>query len=167
MLPRLLLAFLLIGFCGVFLHAQRVILVEKRNTARTQKIFTGDYIQYRLVDDEQWYQGFIEELRPDQQLIGFEDRYVAIDQIRQLRRGRPGAQNLGIMLGAFGLAWSGFAAIGTATDGDPDTSYRWSDAAVTGVAGGLGLLLPALFGTKKTKVGPDQRRRLRIVDISF
>jgi hypothetical protein len=167
MLLRLFLCFTLFSCLNWCLSAQRVILVEKRNSPRTQKIFAGDYIQYRLIDDEQWYTGQIEELRPDQQLIGFEDRYVAISGIRQMRRGRPGAQRLGIMLGTFGVAWSGFAAIGTATDGDPDTRYQWSDAAVTGIAGGLGLLLPALFGNQKTRVGPDQRRRLRIVDISF
>ncbi|RMF01894.1 MAG: hypothetical protein D6772_04185 [Bacteroidetes bacterium] len=149
------------------LEAQRVILVEKRNSARTQKLFAGDYIQYRIIDDPQWYKGYIEELRPDQQLIGFKDRYVPIADIRQLRRGRAGPRNIGLMLGTFGLAWSGFAAVGTATDGDPDTNYRWSDAVVSGISCGVGFLLPALFGTKKTKVGTDQRYRLRIVDLSF
>ncbi|MEO1653405.1 MAG: hypothetical protein AAFU64_07670, partial [Bacteroidota bacterium] len=67
-------------------------------------------------------------------------------------------------IGSFGLAWSGFALVGTLTDGDPDSNYRWSDAMVTGTSLLIALTLPKLFGTKKVKFG--KRKRLRKIDLS-
>ncbi len=84
-----------------------------------------------------------------------------------MREHKPWPRNIGYMLMTFGLSWSGIAALGTATDGDPDTHYEWSDAAVTGIAAGTGLLLPALFGTRKMRFGEKQKWRLRVVDVSF
>lgn len=159
---------LLLCFCCLLapaLRGQRILLIEKQNSARTQKLFEGDYIQYRLAGDQQWYAGAIRELRPDVQLIAFDDRYVDLSNMTMLRRDRGWARPLGITLGTFGVAWSAFAAIGTATDGNPDTNYRWSDLAVTGTSLGLGLLIPTLFGARKIRLG--DRHRLRIIDISF
>ena len=147
--------------------AQRVLLVEKLNSAQTTKLYVGSYIQYRLVDDKTWYGERIYDLREDTQALVFPDRYVPIENIVMMRQRKPAAKALGLMLVTFGLSWSGFAAIGTATDGNPDTNYRWSDAAVTGVSVGTGMLLPALFGTRKMRFGEDRRMRLRIIDITF
>ena len=149
------------------LLGQRVLLIEKNNSARTTKIYAGDYIQYRVVGEEDWFSAQIYELRDDVQAVVFTDRYVPISDISMMRQGRPWARNIGYMLMTFGAAWSGFAALGTLTDGDPDTNYRWSDAAVTGISVGTGLLLPALFGSRRLRFGENQSLRLRIVDISF
>lgn len=164
---RFILTVLLFSVTLTYTQAQRILLLETKNSAQTEKYFIGDYLQYRLTDDEQWYDGHLYELREDQQLIVFEDRFVTLEEVRTLKRRRSGPRTFAVMLGTFGLAWSGFAAIGTATDGNPDTNYRWSDAAVTGVSIGLGAMLQLLWGTQKRRVGPDQRRRLRIIDISF
>lgn len=149
------------------LSAQRVLLIEKNNSPRTTKIYTGDYIQYRLTGEKDWFGDHIYELRDDVQALVFPDRYVSIADIDRMREGRPWARNIGLMLMTFGASWSGFAAIGTLTDGDPDTNYRWSDAAVTGISVGTGLLLPALFGSRRLRFGENSNLRLRIVDISF
>ncbi|MEL7220904.1 MAG: hypothetical protein AAGJ93_06260, partial [Bacteroidota bacterium] len=119
------------------------------------------------VGEKDWFGDQIYELRDDVQAIVFPDRYVPVSDISMMRYGRPWARNLGYMIMTFGIAWSGFAAIGTLTDGDPDTNYRWSDAAVTGVSVGTGLLLPALFGTRRLRFGENHNLRLRIIDISF
>lgn len=147
--------------------AQRVLLVEKLNSPQTTKLYSGSYIQYRVVGDKTWYSDHIYDLRDDTQALVFPDRYVPIADIEMMREGKPFAKTLGLMLVTFGLSWSGFAAIGTATDGDPDTGYRWSDAAVTGISVGTGVLLPALFGTRRMRFGEDRKLRLRIIDISF
>ncbi|PSR11071.1 MAG: hypothetical protein DA408_19245 [Bacteroidetes bacterium] len=148
-------------------RAQRVLLIEKSGSARTTKLYTGSYIQYRLADDKQWFGDRIYDLRDDTQALVFADRYVNLADISMLRQGKPWARNFGAMLITFGVAWSGFAAIGTATDGDPTTGYRRSDALVTAISAGTGLLLPALFGTRRMRLGEGKNLRLRIVDISF
>lgn len=149
------------------LSAQRVLLIEKLNSAHTTKLYVGDYIQYQLVGEKDWYGERIYDLRDDTQALVFPDRYVAIEDIAMLRQGKPWARNIGMMLVTFGVSWSGFALLGTATDGDPETGYRSSDAIVTGVAAGTGLLLPVLFGTRRLRFGEGHRLRLRILDISF
>lgn len=156
-----------ICFLSTMAFSQRVMLIEKKNKARTQKLYEGDYIQYRLADDEQWYAGEIFELRDDIQAITFDDRLVNINNITSLRQRRSWPRALGYTLLSFGAAWSGFALIGTATDGDPSTNYRWSDAGVSAVSMGTGALLPLLFGNKTMKIGDGQRTQLRIIDISF
>ncbi len=158
---------LLVLFLANTISAQRVLLIEKLNSAQTTKLYTGSYIQYRVVGDDSWYSDKIYDLRDDIQAIVFPDRYVPVADIEMMRQRKPAARAFGLMLVTFGLSWSGFAAIGTATDGDPNTNYRWSDAAVTGISVGTGMLLPALFGTKRMRFGEGRRLRLRILDISF
>ncbi len=149
------------------LSAERVLLIEKLNSAHTTKLYVCDYIQYQLVGEKDWYGERIYDLRDDTQALVFPDRYVGIEDIAMLRQGKPWARNIGMMLITFGVSWSGFALLGTATDGDPETGYRSSDAIVTGVAAGTGLLLPVLFGTRRLRFGEGHRLRLRILDISF
>jgi len=163
---RLILLFI---FCGISfsVFSQRVLLIEKRNSAKTEKLYEGDFIQYKLIDDESWQRGKIYDLRDDTQMIVFRDRYIPLNEIQMMRQHKPWAKNLGLMLIAFGTSWSGFAALGTATDGNPDTNYRWSDAAVTGISVGTGLLLPALFGTRKMRFGEGRKLTLRVLDINF
>ena len=158
---------LLLFLVSYSLQAQRVPLIEQPNSAQTTKLYTGSYIQYRLEGDDSWYGEHIYDLRDDTQAVVFPDRYVPISEITMLRQGRPVVRGIGLTLLTFGLSWSGYAAIGTATDNDPNTNYRTSDAIVTGVASGIGLLLPALFGTKKMRFGEGERLRLRIIDITF
>ncbi|MEO0724840.1 MAG: hypothetical protein AAFZ63_09890 [Bacteroidota bacterium] len=158
---------LLLFLISWHLQAQRVLLIEKLNSAQTTKLYAGSYIQYRIAGDDSWYGEHIYDLRDDTQALVFPSHYVPISEITMLRQRRPAVQGLGVTLITFGLAWSGYAAIGTATDNDPETTYRTSDAIVTAVASGTGLLLPALFGTKRMHFGEGERLRLRIIDITF
>ena len=146
--------------------AQRVLLVERLNSAYTEKLFIGNYIQYRLVDEKGWREREIYDLREDQQLIVLADRYLSLDQIDRIRFRRPWASALGAVFLTFGASWSGFAAIGYAVDGDPETRYGRGDAIVTGVSVGLGLLMLKLRN-QNVRFGKGKRNRLRIVDISF
>jgi len=160
----LLFILLISAFIG---HSQQILLLEKINSAQTEKIYEGSYLQYQVAEDDSWYGGEIVELREDIQALIFTDRIVSLDRIVRLRQRRSWPFNLGYSLATFGTAWSGFALIGTATDGDPDTRYRGSDAIVSGVSIGTGLLVAAVFGNKKIRVGDGRKRRLRIIDVSF
>jgi hypothetical protein len=164
---RLLLLFSLLCLLAPSLQGQRILLIEKRNSAQTRKLFIGDYIQYQLAGEEAWQEGEIRDLRYDLQLIVLDDRYVDISKVGMLRWQPGWAQPIGISLLTFGVSWSGFAFIGTLTDGDPNTRYRWSDLGVTLTSAGLGLLIPTLFGNRRLRLGDRGRHRLRIVDITF
>lgn len=164
------LRYVLLFFCllsgAQWSTAQRVLLVERLNSAQTEKLFSGNYIQYRLVGEEGWRESEIYDLREDQQLIVLADRYLKLDEIERMRFRRPWATALGAVFLTFGVSWSGFAAIGYSVDGDPETNYGRGDAIVTGASLGLGLIMLKL-SNRNVRFGKGKRNRLRIVDISF
>lgn len=160
------LLLLLIFVCLTLLaYGQKVLQIEKFGSPKTEKIDMGVLLTYQVNNDEIWSQGYIQDLRVDQNVIEFEDRFVRLDNITALRYKRSWPKQLGTQLALFGLAWSGYALIGTLTDGNPDTSYRWSDAAVTGAAAGIGLSLPLVIGDRTVRLG--KRKRLRMLDLRF
>lgn len=162
-------AYLLLIFCGILfplsLASQKVLQIETAGRVKAKKIFKGEALEYLLTDSDTWIRGVIEDFNVEQNLIIFGDRYVKVDEIAAIRYFKPGAARMGTQLALFGAAWSAFAAIGTATDGNPDTNYRWSDAVVTGTSMGLGLAYARLFRYKKYKIG--KRRNLRLIDLTF
>lgn len=162
------LYFLLIC-CGVLfsptIWGQKVMQIETSGSIKTKKIFKGESIEYLLNGADTWSDGVIEDFNIEQNLVVLGDRYVKVNDIIAIRYYKPGARRMGTQLALFGAAWSAFAAIGTATDGNPDTHYKWSDAIVTGSAMGLGLAYSKLFRYKKYKFG--KRKRLRLLDLTF
>ncbi len=145
--------------------AQKVLQIEKYGRAKTEKFYIGDPVTYQVQGEDIWHTRYIEDLLIDRDLIMFDDRYVALDDIRAFRYDVGIAKAASISLYTFGAAWSGFALVGTLTDGDPDTNYRASDAVVTGVSIGLGFLLGELLSKRTVKFGG--RKRLRMLDLSF
>lgn len=144
---------------------QQFLLLEKINSPRTEKIGIGSTLTYRLIEEEEWLEGKIVEIRADQQLLAINNYYVDISKIAAIRQRRDWVAPTSIMLTTFGLSWSGFALVGTATDGNPNTQYEAKDAIVTAVGAGTGLLINRLFRNRILKMG--QGHRLRIVDITF
>ncbi|GAB5551602.1 MAG: hypothetical protein Sapg2KO_11930 [Saprospiraceae bacterium] len=154
--------------CLLFLQpifAQKVLQIEKFGDPVTEKINIGAFLTYQLKNDDIWSQGYIRDLRIDLDVIELDDRFVNINDIAAFQYRRTWPKKVGTQLALFGLAWSGYALIGTLTDGNPDTNYQWSDAIVTGAAAGIGLSLPLVFGKKTIRF--DKRRRLRMLDITF
>jgi hypothetical protein len=143
----------------------KVLQIEKFGSPKTEKIAMGSLMSYMVNDDGIWSEGYLRDLRIDQNIIEFDDRFVNLNDITALRYERNWPKQLGTQMALFGLAWSGYALIGTLTDGNPDTSYRWSDAAVTGAAAGIGLSLPLFIGDRKVQLG--KKRRLRMLDLRF
>ena len=145
--------------------AQKVLQIEKYGSPVSKKIYVGEEITYRLQGDEIWHTGYINDLLIERDVIALDDRYINMKEIEAFRYQRGWTTPVSISLVTFGAAWSGFALIGTATDGDPTTSYRASDAVVSAVSIGLGLAVGTLLKTKVIKFG--NRRRLRMLDLSF
>jgi hypothetical protein len=162
----LILSTLLFTLCCPFhLHAQKVVQIERYGRAETEKIFIGEGIEYQLKDTKEWRYAVIEDINVEQNLIVLADRYLDPDKIAAFRYYRPISRNLGFQMMTFGVAWSGYALVGTALDRDPDTSYRLSDGIVTATSVAAGYGVMKLFKYKKIKFG--KRKRLRLVDIRF
>ncbi len=147
------------------LNGQKYLQIEKYGSPYTQKISIGTPIEYKLQDEDFYSIREIQDLDIENGLIVFSDRYLDPERIAFMRSQRAWPKTIGTSLLFFGVGWSTFAAIGTATDDDPNTSYRWSDAIVTGTSISLGLILGHVFKFKTIKFG--KRNRLRILDISF
>lgn len=154
--------------CCLFLQstfAQKVLQIETFGDPITEKINIGAFLTYQLKNDDIWSQGYIRDLRLEQNVIELDDRFVNINDIGAFQYKRKWPRKIGTQLALFGVAWSGFALIGTLTDNNPDTNYRWSDAVVTGAAAGIGISLPLVFEKRTVRFG--KRRSLRMLDITF
>ncbi|MCB9080522.1 MAG: hypothetical protein H6555_02305 [Lewinellaceae bacterium] len=142
---------------------EQYLILEKLGSAKTIRIPAGAEITYSLRDGQGWYTGEIQGFRFKDSLLVMADRYVKVSDITALRYNRAWVVSVGKQLMYFGAAWSGFALIGTLTDGNPDTNYRLSDAIVTAAAVTTGLVLPRVFRYRKVKMG--NRNRLRLLDL--
>ncbi len=152
-------------FQATSLGAQKVLQIERYGKAESEKIYIGHEIDYRLNGNDYFLRATIEDFNIDNNVIVLADRYVPVNEINALRYYRTWPKAMGTSIFWFGIGWSSFAVVGTATDGDPSTSYRWSDALVTGTSAVTALILPKLFRRKILKIG--KRKRLRMLDINF
>lgn len=148
------------------LFSQKVLQIEKYGKAKTEKIFIGQPLTFQIQElgEPVWYTAVVEDLFVKDSVVLLGPRYIHIKNIEALKYDRGWTKVANRSLLTFGLSWSGFAFIGTLTDNDPNTSYRWSDAAVTGTSVLLALAIPKVFGTRKIKLG--KRRRLRMLNLN-
>lgn len=153
---------MMLGF--LTLNGQTVLQIERSGSSHTVKLSPGVVLQFRLKDDPVWYSGELVRLIPEDGLVVFHNRYVRVDQIEAFRRSLDWPAGLGRNLFWFGVGWSGFALVGTATDGIPETTYEWSDVVVSSTAVATSWLLPRIVKHKVTRFG--KKRRLRILDLS-
>lgn len=162
------LAFSLIALwqlvCVTDMEAQVFMQIERYGRPKVQRIYPGEVIQYRY--QGLWYAGEIQEFRADVNMVVLTRHTVRLSEIEALRYQRHWPKPVGRQIALFGLSWSAWALIGSATDNEPGIDYRWSDAAVTATATGLGLALPAIV-KKYRIVEMGKRRRLRILDLNF
>lgn len=160
-----LLPLLLLLLCCTGVRAQRVMLFEKLTSSKSERIYEGEQLKFRMVGDKFWQEGTIMEMRPDIQSLVINDRFIMLDEIETIHRGKTAAAAVGYSLMAFGLGWSAFGLVGYATDGDPTTQYSQRDLMTTLTSVSTGFLLNKLLGQRKYKTG--KFKRLRIIDTSF
>lgn len=160
----LLLPFLLLALQPV-LPAQKVLLFEKLTASKSDRVYEGERLKFRMKGDKFYQEGFIREMRPDIQALVINDRYIMLDEIDIVHRGKTFGAAAGYGLVTFGVGWSFWGLVGNATDGDPLTRYENRDLMVSLTSIGTGLLINQLFGQRKYKTG--KYKRLRVVDTSF
>lgn len=160
---RLIFFFLLLLFGASQATAQKFLQIERLNRAKTEKIPRNTELTYRIMGDDYWYTNTTRDYLVEDNLIQFEDRFVNINDITAFRYEREWPSIAKTQLRNLGLGWSVLALIGTLTDNDPDTNYRWSDAAVTAAAFGLSFTFEPLFQEKVVRFG--KKKRLRLLDM--
>ncbi|MFT5998557.1 MAG: hypothetical protein ACI81P_001010 [Neolewinella sp.] len=148
-----------------FLPAQKVMLFEKLTASQSDRVYEGERLKFRMKGDRFYQEGYIREMRPDIQALVINDRYVMLNEIDIIHRGRTFGATAGYSLVTFGVGWSFWGLVGNATDGDPLTKFENRDLMISLTSIGTGLLINQLFGQKKFKLG--KYKRLRVVDTSF
>ncbi|HMQ47988.1 MAG TPA: hypothetical protein PKA00_11390 [Saprospiraceae bacterium] len=162
---RLIYLYLLLFWLPAAMNGQKVLQIETYGKAKTEKIYIGTPITFRLQGTEEWQTAYIEDLRLEDSLVVLPYRYVKLHEIDAFRYNRPWTKPVSTGLLLFGASWSGFAAIGFYTDGDPATSYRPADAIVSLSSIGLSFAIRSLFKHKTIHFG--KRKRLRMLDLRF
>lgn len=147
------------------LPAQKVLLFEQLTSSRSDRMYEGERLKFRMTGDKFYQEGYIREMRPDIQALVINDRFIMLDEIELVHRGKTAGAAVGYSLMTFGAGWSFWSLVGNATDGDPLTKYENRDLMITLTSVGTGFLINQLFGQKKFKTG--KYKRLRVVDTSF
>jgi len=161
-----LLFLLLLCTCGpAQMSAQKVMLFEQLTSSKSDRVYEGGYLKFRMKGDKFWQEGYIREMRPDIQALVINDRFIMLDEIDTIHRGKTPFAAVGYSLMTFGVAWSAYGLVGYNTDGDPTTSYSRRDLFTTATSVGTGFLINKLFGQRKYRTG--KYKRLRVIDTSF
>ena len=97
---------LVISACVFTASAQKIVLLEQANKARTTKLYVGDRIIFRLAGDENyWYQRTITEIIPDGNSLLLDNYLVRVQDIAALKVYRKkGTRILGGALLSLGIS---------------------------------------------------------------
>ncbi|TXF88688.1 hypothetical protein FUA23_13560 [Neolewinella aurantiaca] len=161
---RLITLLLILSF-GTCVSAQRVLIFEKLTASKSDRVYEGEYLKFKMKGDKFWQEGPIREMRPDIQALIINDRFVMLDEIDTVHRGATAGAAVGYGLMTFGVGWSFWSLAGNYTDGNPLTKYENRDLMITLTSVGTGFLINKLLGQRKYKTG--KYKRLRVIDTSF
>lgn len=141
--------------------AQKVLQMEKRGKIKTTKFQLGEELIFRLKGSKEWYTDIMIDIKVEEKIIVFSERFVKVSDITTLKKYRRGARIAEGSLYSFGASWLGFSLLGT-LDGVPLNDLAWK---VPTASAGLGFLIGRIFRVKKYRIG--KRRKLRVLDLSF
>ena len=142
--------------------AQKMLLLERANRAKTTKLYIGEGLHFRLAGDEDyWYQRTITDMLPESNTLLLDNYPVKLGDISQLkvRRG-PFARIVGGTLFAFGASLT-LATTVAVFYNDKGTNFG---ALYGAAAGSLGI---GYFLNTKRKLKMGEKHRLRIIEIKF
>jgi hypothetical protein len=161
----LFLGFMLFPFV---LFAQKVLQLEKKGSAKTQKISLDDEITYKLFDDDVWYTATLYDIKPEEDIIVFNNRLVRLEQIAALRftDTRSWSSAFGKKLYTFAAGWTLFGIadrlIFNQSENRASIPLIAIPAATTLVGGWL---IQRIFRQRTKKIG--NKYRLRLLDLTI
>ncbi len=152
------------------LNAQKILQIEKFGKAKTRKLYIGETIFIQTVENPDWFSAPIEDLSPDAQAIVFYDRIIQIKDITAVKFRKKSAMN-----GAGkAMQWSWVVPVTYQAIFDlanpPTPEERRQSWIATGVISAGSFLLGSvmrIIPPKKLKFGEGERRRLRVLDLTF
>ncbi len=148
-------------FTAIPVSAQKVLQMEKRGKVKTKKFYLGEEIIFKLKGSKGWYKDIMIDIKAEENIIVFSERFVKVSDITMLKKYRRGARIAEGSLYTFAASWLGFSLLGTLDD-VPLNDLAWK---VPASSVGLGFLIRRIFYIKKYRIG--KRRKLRVLDLSF
>ncbi|MBK8196525.1 MAG: hypothetical protein IPK76_26250 [Lewinellaceae bacterium] len=141
---------------------QKMLLLERANSARTTKLYIGETLKYRLAGEENyWYQRNITDMLPASNVILLDNFPVNLGDISQLKvNRRPILRLTGGVLFAFGASLT-LATTIAALYNDKGTNYG---ALYATAAGSMGI---GYFLSSKRTLKLGEKHRLRLIEINF
>jgi hypothetical protein len=156
-----LVACILYSCTGVF--AQKMLLLERANRAKTTKLYIGDDLRYRMAGPENyWYHRTITDMLPESQTLLLDNFSVKLDNISVIKVQRKGIWRIvGGALFTFGASLTLATTVGKVIyrDKNVDAPKLYGLAAVS-LGAGWWMNTP-----KKLKLG--KKHRLRLVEVKF
>ena len=158
---RLFLA-LLLTLSAAPLFSQKMLLLERANSAKTTKMYIGEPLHFRLAGAENyWYQRTITDMLPEKNTLLLDNFAVNLGDISELKVRRKGVWRItGGLAFAFGATLT-LATTIAALYGDKDVNYG---AYYATAAGSLGV---GYFLSTKRKLKLGDKHRLRLIEVKF
>ena len=156
-----LLIVLLVQCVFLPLFAQKMVLLERKNSAKTTKFYIGDALTYRFNGEKNWNTAQITDILPEQHILKMDQFAIHLDSIGALLRPkRKVVRVTGGALLTFGATLT-FASTIALLYNEKDYNYGmlYGGAVLSGAIGWL-LLQP-----KKVKL--KEKHRLRMVEVKF
>lgn len=152
------------------LNAQKILQIEKFGKAKTQKIYIGETIFIQTAENPDWFAAEIEDMLPDAQAIVFYDRIIQVKDITAVKFRKKSSLN-----GAGkAIQWSWIVPVAYQGIYDlvepPSAEERRQSWIATGVISAGSFLLGSIMRIippKKVKFGEGERKRLRVLDLTF
>ncbi|MEM1326972.1 MAG: hypothetical protein AAGI23_13505 [Bacteroidota bacterium] len=165
------LSYLSAVFCFLILlpniSAQKVLQLEKRNSAKTDKIPLGSQLIYQVKGDDIWYEATIEDIKPEDGYLVLHNRLLNVNDITAIKtyENRGWSSALSKKLYQFSASWILFGLADYFI-------FNLSPYRVTlpfllipaGVASGSAWLIKKVFDEKVYKIG--RKFRLRLLDLT-
>jgi len=152
------------------LDAQIFLQLERFNSAKTIKFIEGDVLEFRIHDyPKTWRHGSLDRIMLDEEVIILNGDIFKLEDIKDIRITKHGAQLLGLRMYQFSVVWSTFAIIADVANAPvglgEDESFKIGidTAAIAGGSALLGLIFQKIIGRKTYKLGKNSR--LRFVDL--
>ncbi|MBU6340737.1 MAG: hypothetical protein KGS48_04505 [Bacteroidetes bacterium] len=157
---RILFILLLLSAC-IPLQAQKMLILERANRAKTTKMYIGSTLTYRYRGPEDyWYEGTITDILPETKTLLLDNFPVKLDSISAIKVRRSAVTRfIGGPLLTLGVSLA-FASTVAVLYGNDYNYGKLYGASALSAAAGYGMLTPRVL-----KLG--KKHRLRIIEIKF